>query len=435
MTLRPGVRFSDGSALDAAVVVANFAALRAAPLTSTALQPVQAVTAKDASTVIFTLNQPYPALAAALTTQVGYVVGQAMIDASTGSSPPQPVGTGPFVYASWQPNDHFTATRNPHYWRSGLPYLDQITFKPIPDTTQREATLRTGGVDMIISTDPNTIQHFTGSGGSGYAVVDSLNGVIGQPTIGFVMLNTEVAPTSDLSIRQALAYATDYATIQKLFDAGYGSPVNGLFPKSSPYYSDTGFPTYNLSKAKSLVSAYKAQHGTPALLLQTIPDPRYIKLVEILQQMWNQAGFNVSVGEVQQADIITDFVVGKFQAVTSYQFGAVDPALNYVWFSTTTVAPIGSIGLNFPRNSDPAIQTALQTGRSTTDSATRVSAYRTVNERLAQDLPYLWLGQFVISDVAATRVQNFASITLPDGSPGYGFDEGVTFPTQVWLAG
>ena len=53
------------------------------------------------------------------------MVGQAMIDAVGGHGrAPEPVGTGPFIYQSWQPNDFFTATRNPNYWRTGLPYLD-----------------------------------------------------------------------------------------------------------------------------------------------------------------------------------------------------------------------------------------------------------------------------------------------------------------------
>ncbi len=52
---------------------------------------------------------------------------------------------------------------------------------------------------------------------------------------------------------------------------------------------------------------------------------------------------------------------------------------------------------------------------------------------LAKDLPYIWLGQQIFIDVAQQRVQNFAGLTLPDGSVGYGFDEGVTFPSQMWL--
>ncbi len=345
------------------------------------------------------------------------------------------MGTGPFAFQQWQPNSSFSATRNPNYWRSGLPYLEQITFKPIPDTTQREATLRSGGVDMIQSTDPNTIMRFSGSGGSGFQVVDSVNGVIGQPTVAFIMLNCETAPTNDLRVRQALAKATDTAEIRKIYDAGFGGPINGLFLSNSPYYSNTGFPTYDPTAARQLINEYKAEHGTPSLKLITIPDPLYIKLIQIIQQMWEQVGVTVTLGEVEQATIITDFITGEFQAATVYQFGAVTPDLNYVWFSSTTVSPVGSIGLNFPRNSDPQIETALLTGRHTTDQATRNKAYQTVNERLAVDLPYIWLSQYFFSEVAESRVQNFANPTLPNGSPGYAFDEGIFFPTQIWMAG
>ena len=70
-------------------------------------------------------------------------------------------------------------------------------------------------------------------------------------------------------------------------------------------------------------------------------DPRLEQVVQIIQQMWNQAGFDITVSAIQQATLITDFITGNFQAATSYQFGAVDPDLNYVWFSTTTVSPVG----------------------------------------------------------------------------------------------
>ncbi len=436
MTLRPGIKFNDGSSLTSAVVKANFDALKASILTGVALKQVVSVTTPDDMTLVYHLEAPNPNFPAGLTTQVGYVVGEAMIQASSNSGKaPTPIGTGPFMYASWQQNDHFTATKNPNYWRSGLPYLDQITFKPIPDTVQRESTLRSGGVDMIQSADANTISRFSGSGGSGYQLVDTVTGVIGQPTLTYLLLNMLKPPTDDLRVRQALAKATDQAQIQKIFAAGYGKPVNGLFLSGSPYYSSTGFPGFDPAGARSLVNEYKAQHGTPSLQLTTIPDPTAIKLVQIVQQMWQQVGFNVSVNEVQQATIISDFVTGSYQAATVYQFGAVNPDLNYVWWSTTTVSPLGQIGLNFPRNSDPQIETALLTGRHTTDNATRIAAYQTVNERLAKDLPYIWIVQQFFSEVAQDRVQNFANPTLPDGSPGYAFDEGIIKPTQIWLAG
>ncbi len=435
LTLRPNVKFHDGSALDATVVVNNFTALKASLLTGQALTQVTSCTATDPMTVVYKLQAPNPGFAAGLATQVGYVVAQAMIDqANAKVATPTPVGTGPFVYQDWQPNNHFTCTRNANYWRQGLPYLDQITLRPIPDTIQREATLKTGGVDMIGSTDPNTINRFQGQ--SGYQVVDSATGVIGEPSMAFVMLNTVVAPTNDLSIRQALAMALNQATVQKIFGGGLTKPVNGLFVEGSEYYtSDTGYPAYNPTEAKKLVAAYKAKHGSaPSLELLTITDPRLAQVVQIIQQMWQQVGFEVTIGQVEQADLINDFIAGKFQAATSYQFGAVDPDLNYVWWSTTTAGPIGSIALNFPRNSDPVIEQAMLTGRQTTDQATRVQAYQTVNKQLCKDLPYLWLEQYIFSEVATSKVQNFANPTLPNGMKGYAFDEGIFSPTAIWLS-
>ncbi len=433
MTLRPDVLFSDGSALTASVVKANFDALKASPLAAQALQQVSSVETPDAMTVVFTLDGAAPDFPVGLTTQAGYMVGKAMIDQASAhpTTPPTPVGTGPFVYSRWQVGSSFTATRNPYYWRRGLPYLDQITFKPIPDTSQREASLKAGGVDLIISLDPTTEERFAAS--AGYQVIDSSRAEIGEPTMGFIMLNTVVPPTDDTRIRHALAKGMDQSELQKLFWGKFNRPANGLFAPGSPYYSATGYPVFDPSEASGLVAAYKAEHGTPSLQILTTTDPRTTQLVEVIQQMWQQVGFHVSIDLAEQAEVISNLLGGRFQAVPSAQFGAVDPNLNYVWLSTTTAAPVGMIGLNFPRNRDSQIQSALLAGRAAMDQASKVEAYRTVNERLAQDLPYLWIAQDIFILVADRRVQGIADFTLPDGTTGYSYNEGVFFPAQVGL--
>lgn len=434
MTLRPGVVFSDGSPLTANVVKANFDALKASPLTGTALSVVSSMTVTGPLSVAYNCSSPYVALPAALSTQVGYVVGQAMLDAAKASStPPLPVGTGPFHYSVWQQNDHFTAVRNPHYWQPGYPYLDAITFKPIPDTSQREATLRTKGVDLIVSNDPNTVNHFKSS--PGYQVVDSLSVKVGEPDMDYIMLNCLAKPTNDLRVRQALAKGLDQSVIQKLFGGGLSAPSNGVFPKSSPDYVATGYPTYNPRAARALVKEYAAQHGTPSLQLTTIPDPRLTKVIQVIQSMWHDVGFDVSIKSIEQAELINNAITGNFQAYTFEQFSAPDPSINYVWWSTTTVSPVGSIGLNFARNKDPKIEAALLKGRSSTNPAVRAAAYRTVDKQLAKDLPYLWLGQTVWSEVGDSRIQNFANPVLPDGSPAIPFDNGIFTPMQIWMKG
>ena len=433
LTLRPGVVFHDGSPLTAAVVKANFDALRSSALTKGAVAGIASITTPDDHTVVFTLNGPATGFAAGLTTQAGYMVAQAMLDqaASSPSAPVTPIGTGPFVYGSWQPNSHFAATRNPHYWQAGLPHLDQVTFRPIADTVQREDSLRTGAVDAIISIDPQTYQHFHGV--SGYQTLYETSPVVGSPTMGFMMLNCARPPTDDLRIRQALAKATDQVAIQKVFGHGAVQVVNGIFLPGSPYYGRTGYPAHDPVGARALVRHYAAQHGTPSVQVSATPDPRIAQLVQVVQQMWSATGIDVSITIVQQADAIVDLLTGNFQAVPSAQFGAVNPDLNSPWLSTTTVAPLGTIGLNFARNADPTIEEALVTGRSTLDHTARIAAYRTVNERLAVDLPYAWIGRDVFPFAANDRVQGIERFTLPGGLPGYAYNEGVFFPAHLWL--
>ncbi len=429
LKLRPGVTFHDGTALTATVVGNNFAALRSSALTGGALKGVASVSTPDDHTVVFALTSPTTGFAAALTTQAGYVAAQSTLDHPTAP----PVGTGPFVYSAWQPNGHFTATRNPHYWQAGLPYLDQITFRPIPDTTQREDSLRTGSVDAIVSIDPRTYQQFHDA--SGYQALIQTSPVVGSPTMGFVLLNCARPPTDDLRVRRALAMATDQVAIQKVFGDGSVQRVNGMFLPGSPYYGPTGYPSHDPAGAAALVRSYSAEHGTPAIELSTTPDPRISQLVQVVQEMWTRVGVRTSITIVQQADAIVNLLTGAFQAVPSAQFGAVNPDLNYPWLSTTTVEPIGTLGLNFARNSDPAIETALLTARTTLDRAARVAAYRTVDERLAHDLPYLWIGRDVFPFAASTRVQGITRRTLPDGMAGYAYDEGVFFPAVLSIRG
>ncbi len=64
-----------------------------------------------------------------------------------------------------------------------------------------------------------------------------------------------------------------------------------------------------------------------------------------------------------------------------------------------------------------------------------MTAYKKLDQRLAADLPYLWLEQYPFAMVGQARVENFAGLTMPSGAPGYGFDEGIIFPTQIWLNG
>jgi len=142
----------------------------------------------------------------------------------------------------------------------------------------------------------------------------------------------------------------------------------------------------------------------------------------------------VSTVVVQQNDYIDNALDGKFQAYTWRQFGAVNPDLNYIFWSTTTYNANG-LSINMARNNDPRVEAALQVGRTSTSAQARIAAYQKVNEYFAQDLPYLWGDRATWAVVAKPTVQNFANPTTPAGQRAYALMGGSIWPTQVWIGG
>ncbi|HLI75109.1 MAG TPA: ABC transporter substrate-binding protein, partial [Acidimicrobiales bacterium] len=429
ITLRPNVMFHDGSPLNADVIVANFEALRASPLTAQAVTPISGVAATGPLEVTVTCKEPLVAFPHYLATQVGYPVALAQLEKNDTQ---HPIGTGPFSIVSWEPNDHFTVQRNPHYWRNNLPYLDSITFKPIASDNSREASLRSGTIDLMLTRDPHAIQGLRNN--PGFQQIADLHRSVGQTDSDFIILNCAAEPTNDITVRQAMAYALNVDELVRLFGAGVTTPNLSLFPPGSPYRpSDNGYPTYDLNKAKQLVAQAAPNHGGAIkLTLATITDPRLLTQIQAVSNMWELAGMQVSVNTVLQVEFIDNLVTGAFQAYTDEMFGASDPDLNYVWLSSTTAGGPGSIALNFARNKDDVLEAALQEGRTQSDPAARAAAYQTVDKQLAKDLPYLWVSRATWSLTGSNAVMNFDNLTLPDGSRAQGFAGGIFTPTPMW---
>jgi ABC-type transport system substrate-binding protein len=360
--------------------------------------------------------------------QTGYVAAPSMLNAADGGTS-NPVGTGPFVFKDWVPNSHMTATRNPNYWRKGYPYLDSITYKPIIDYSSRADALETGEIDMLHSNAPDTLLQFRGN--KKWSYYDNSGQVVGQPTVQCIMLNTSTAPFNNKTLRTAMAKCINRAQFSKVIDKGVDAPMNGLFLSGSEYYTKTAYPGYDPSGGAKLVKQVQQQTGSqPTFTLNSTSDPQTLRAAQFLQQAWQTAGMKVTINIIAQATIINDALAGTYQATLWRQFGAVDPDLNYVWFTSQLAS--GPLALNMARNVDPRIQAALLAGRGTDEHSARVKAYQQVNQYLAQDVPYLWLARDTWCVAANPDVQNFANPKTLQGSKAIAFDEGVLWPTQIW---
>ena len=437
ITVRDNVVFHDGTPCNGAALLTNFEAQKASLLLGTLiLVPILDTMAQTGpNAVTLTFKSPWVSfplyLAGGIGGQSAYMCAPSMLSAPNGGTS-NPVGTGPFVFKEWVPNSHFTATANPHYWRPGLPYLDEITFKPIIDEDARAEALKSGTIDIMVTDTPQIITQFRGN--KDYAYIDDSTHVVGEPDMNCILLNLAKAPFNNPSVRRAAAMAINRTQYAKEIDDNVLPVSTGLFTPGSPYYSATAYPAYNPTEAKKLVEQVKKSTGKPvSFTFGSTNGPAAERAQQYLQQAWQEVGFDVSTNIVEQNDIINDALAGSYQALEWRQFGAVDPDLNYIFWSTTTILS-SNLSINMARNMDPQLQAALEQGRQSTDPAVRAKAYQTVNKRFAIDLPYLWTDRAVWSVESTLKVQNWNNPTTPTGAPAYGMIGGSIWPTQIWLS-
>jgi len=246
--LRANVKFHDGTILDAEAVKASLersmepASGRTAPL----LTRVKSLEAKDPRTFVIHLSQPDRIL---LSTLLDVYIGPAGV--TTERLGEAPIGTGPFKFVRWDRNRQVVLDRNPDYWRPGLPCLDRLTFRTIPEDSVRSQQLRTGQV------------HVSSSGLLGeMSNLASAGLVLHTPPSGYNMglynihTNTRREPWRRQEVRQALSYAIDRDAVSKaLF--GFMSVLSNPMEANKRFLNPqaASFNKRDLDQAKQLLSA------------------------------------------------------------------------------------------------------------------------------------------------------------------------------------
>ncbi|HVV38433.1 MAG TPA: ABC transporter substrate-binding protein [Acidimicrobiales bacterium] len=417
--LRPNVKFSNGDPLTADDVVADWTAHLKSPLTSPAIAGyLKSVTKVDDLTAQFTMAGPWVPFPSYLTGQLGFVFSHKMLD-DPKNAPRNPIGTGPFILKEWVPGNHMIATKNPNYWQKGLPYLDSVELRPIVETQSRESSLKAGTIDLMHSSDVQTIKDLKGNG-SIASITDEK--VAGEGEEHFIMLNTAKAPLDDVRVRQALAYATDRKRVNDTIDFGLTPDSTGPFGNvGSAFHGDTGYPSFSLQKAKDLVAAYEKDKGvnTISFELGTTNTGRNLQDMSLIQSMWKDAGINVTIKQVQQSEYILNALNGAYDAYDWRQFGEPDPDADFVWWTSKTASPIGQLALNFARNKDPQVDADLLKGRTSPNDADRKAAYEDIAKQFGtKDFPYLWLGETAWQIAFKPKVKGVTNWTLPDGAAG-----------------
>ncbi len=443
LKLRPNIKFSDGTALDSAAVKANFDAAKA-PTSRCAgsLSTVTEMQVVDPLTVKYVLSAPYGPFPELLSGAAGYIYSPANAAAKGADVSANPVGAGPFVFTSWERDSKLTLSKNPNYWQKGLPYLDTVVFKPIPDEDARLASLSSGEVDIAFTLRQQYVKQARDLG-------DAVKRyeLIGNNSGGSIF-NTAMAPVDDKRVRQALAHAMNQKDLIKILGGeGISPETTQFFSKDSPWYSEkvaAAYPKYDVEAAKKLVEAYKADParsdkqavGAPLkVTFNCPPDPTLVAVAQGYQQMAAAAGIEMELKQVEQATHINN-AVGK-PPFTSADYmincwrlgGQADPdSVLYNQYS----GPEGQAA-NVTNFSSPEVQKLLETGRESADFDTRYKAYEALGLIFDEEVPHVWTGATAASTVAKPEVKNVTTYKFPDGKSKGELEQAVTNIAQIWV--
>jgi peptide/nickel transport system substrate-binding protein len=380
ITIRDGIKFSDGTPMDAEAVATNFRRSVGSACTCKPTWPLadNGITVDGPRTVTLHFTRPYAAVINAFpVSNVNWIASPTALQKT---SPDQfkisPVGAGPFKVVSNKLSSELVLERNPDYFKQGLPYLDRLTFKSIGGDQPAYQALQAGQAQAYegLVTTP-LLEQAQGN--------KQVNVTLQPPTSPYVVqLNTKSAPFDNEKAREAIYYATDFDAIAKgLFKGRY--PVSQSFtgPGGLFYHQNVpGYRGHDTQRARQMVQ----ELGGLTIELGTLNNYVAQQVMTALQTQWKEAGIAVNVKTYELSNLVQQFNSGNWQSMLQTA-GAWDPASGVgVGFRFASNSPFSGVA-------DPRLDELLNSAAATVDQGARDAAY-TEAGKLISDKAYAPFG-------------------------------------------
>ena len=464
LTLRQGLRWSDGTPFTSADVVFTVKAV-SDPTTKSVLasgldvdgKPLT-VTAPDAGTVVVTFPRPFGpgirllddlVIVPKHKLEVAFA-GGTLADAWAPTTPPADiVGMGPFVLTSYEPGQRLTFARNPHYWRrdeagEALPYLDGVVFEIVPDQDTEMLRLQSGQIDMtqqqLRAEDYATVRDLERKG----VLAMQEAGVGLDPDVFFFNLRPAKWAKDPRgrwlatdAFRQAISHAVDREAYANTVFLGAAVPVHGPISPGNKAWFWPDLPRYQFDPAKSraLLSGLGLSNRDedPWLEDASGTEARFTMLTyrgnsslergaQVLKESLAAIGVNLEIAPLEQGALIERLLAGNFDAIFFYYVASnTDPALQRDFWLSSGSAHIWNMSQPTPSTPWEATIDSLMTQQSASvDPAQRVRLFRDVQRVFSEHLPALYFAAPRVFLAVSSRVRN----TTP----------GVNRPQLLWSA-
>ena len=301
-TLRDNVKFHNGNVVTAEDVKYSLervsGLLDGTPLIST-LSTIKSVDILDEKTVQVTVENA--------NTELIYSFVAAIIPAGSGEDETaDPIGTGPFSFVSYKPQQGIVLAKNPDYWQEGLPYLDQVEFKIINSADTALLELQGGTIDFYAYLTDSQAQALQGS-----------HQVISSPTnmVQALFLNNAVEPLNDVRVRQAISYALDKESINDFVGGGNGTLLSSaMLPTLKEYYvdlNDTYGTTANVEKAKELMAEAGYADGFDMEIAIVSTYEFHMQTGEVIVEQLKEIGINATIKGMENSSWLDEVYNGR----------------------------------------------------------------------------------------------------------------------------
>jgi len=407
-TLRPGLKFSDGSALDATAVKKSLERGISDPksLVAPQLTSVKAVSAPDAGTVVIDLTHADYQIPNLLAGKTGMIVNPAAFTADAAGFAAEPAGSGPFTLTSYTQNAKAVLARNPGYWDAASIKLTGFELYPLPDPSTVVAALQSGQYN--VAQIPGSQVEAAKAAGLDVQVISSM-------VVATLDVNSAKTPFDDPKVVEALKYAIDREALLKTQAFGYGEVTYQPFPKGYAGY-DAGSAdlfAYNPAKAKQLLA--EAGHADGLDIALTTSAAQGVP--EQVQAQLKEVGINAKIDVIPLAQFTQIVYIQHDQQLAVDQFAGRDSAVQ------AFQVLFGEEGLMNPGRTTPAgLTTALDKVTATPlDSPDYPTALQAASAYAVRNTPNVFL--YTVPRILArakgvsalpetTVVQRFEGVTV-----------------------
>lgn len=423
-TLKKGLKFSDGTPIDAAAVKFNFDRWRLVKNPYHQNYPygyyadmfggfpgiITGVNVSDPQTVVFTLARPLGPFLRNLAMPSFAIASPEAVRKNLAGFGTQPVGYGPYMLKEWVKDDHITLVANPT-WQGQKPAYATVIVRDIPDQATSVLEMQRGDLDFLTDPRPDDATQLAKQQGVTVYQQPSNNN-------SYIAMDVQKAPFGKLAVRQAVAYAIDVRAIVKAF-YNAGAVVAGNWTPPGMLGEDKTLQPYpyDAAKAKQLLAQAGFPNGFstdlyyPTTPRPYMPEPQ--RIAEAIQADLQKAGIKVTLEPFEFGVFLDKVRNGEHQmCLIGWSGDNGDPDNFFYPLLDKDSALAKPNGQNYSFWEDDAFHALIIKGQTTLDDAARGDLYRQANDMVHQQVPAIPIVHTTVPIVGKSSIAGF--VPSPD---------------------